>query len=342
MGLGTAIEHAVSDHKSGVTIPSGVRLSAANVAKRESRRDYESYLDVQPGQPRKELVLNEDIEALVDQFNLSFGSRYSDLKQDVNWSNFANRGVKKEECGASKLAAVWPLLSKWVDSLTTVSEGGDRSPIFEPPDVDDSSFIDLDMGDSDDSDGEGGVLGANDGDDGDDGGAGGGGQVVNDDGGSWAVRAASAWMKTHKCNITDPGLLEDRRAEIETLFQRASRRRNLFEKRAKEAKQLEAEERRIAEEAVAEFEVREAAAEIVQHEVEEIRGKWVDDDGETHYRIKWLNFHSSRNTWEKIENLAGSEMLITKFEEKFKSVRAPVVSIHQFTQTGRKRRKKRK
>ena len=206
-----------------------------------------------------------------------------------------------------------------------MSEGGDKPPIFEPPDVDNSSYIDLDMRDSDDCGNGDGVLGAEDGDDGNDGGSGGEGQVVNADGGSWAVRAASAWMETHRRNITDLGLLEDRRAEIVTVSQRASRRRNLFEKRAKEAKQLEAKEQRIVEEVVAEFKVRETAAEIVEHKVEEIRGKWVDDDGETQYRIKWLNFHSSRNTLEKIKNLAGSETLVTKFEEKFKSVRAPVV-----------------
>ena len=77
MGLGRAIEHAVSDHKSEVSIPTSKRLSAANIAviaKRESRLDYEEYLDLDLGKPRKELVLSEDIEALIDQFNLSFGS----------------------------------------------------------------------------------------------------------------------------------------------------------------------------------------------------------------------------------------------------------------------------
>ena len=114
----------------------------------------------------------------------------------------------------------------------------------------------------------------------------------------------------------------------------------MFEKRAAEAKQFEREEQLRAEESVAEFEAREAAAASVDHEVEEIRGKRVEDDGGTHYRIKWLNFHSSRNTWERIENLAGSEMRITKFEEKFKSKKSAIVSIHQYTQTGHKRRKK--
>ena len=43
-----------------------------------------------------------------------------------------------------------------------------------------------------------------------------------------------------------------------------------------------------------------------------------------------------------IENLARSEMLITKFGEKFKSKKSAIVSIHQYTSTGRAKRRKKK
>ena len=64
------------------------------------------------------------------------------------------------------------------------ADGEEASPFWGGADVDDSSFIDLDMGGSNDSDDEDGVLRADDGGDGDDGGGGGGGQVVNHGGGS--------------------------------------------------------------------------------------------------------------------------------------------------------------
>ena len=88
-------------------------------------------------------------------------------------------------------------------------------------------------------------------------------------------------------------------------------------------------------------EEREAAAAQVHHEVQAILMKRVVE-GVVMYRVSWLNYDSSHNSWEPVPNLMGSEMLIAAFEEKIKTIKNPRVSIDQYTQTGRKRKRRKK
>ena len=378
----TSFEHSVKAHKQPVVVPANARMSAVNVAmtaKRESVRDYDKYLGLEPPRPGNAIVLDEDIKLLIETLNLCFGSRYSQLKSVQTWSNFANRDVVRADCGATKLGDVWAGVPKWVESLTTTSSDRPEPSIFEPPDVDDrrsliwtwmtvaattmlcwvqmlgmtvtttmvATIVVVRAGACclcvwygcdvcDVAEGSGGD-GSNDGDRGGSGGgdAGGGGDA-------WSRRAANQWMKTYPCGTNDKEKITERRRELVVLFGRSSRGRNLAAKRSREALERERAEEEAAIASVARAEAQELIAAQIDWEVEEIRGKWVDDGGAAHYRVKWLNHPSSKNSWEKARNLQGSEMLITKFEEKFKSVKNPVVSIHQYTQTGRKKRRRKK
>ena len=143
IGLEAAIEHEVRATKAATQIPSDDRLSSVNVAmtaKREIEHDYDKYYDVPERADKKQMVLDEDITALIEIFNFSFGSSYSDIVKKESWSKFAHRGVVKADCGAAKLGGVWAGIPNWVSSLTTSC--GDRAPlIFEPPDVEDPNFI---------------------------------------------------------------------------------------------------------------------------------------------------------------------------------------------------------
>lgn len=160
IGLEAAIEHSVLSHKSAVSRVSNHRLSAVNVAltaKRELKHNFESYLQLPPRKHSKQMVLDEDIQVLIDALNASFGSKFADLREQQQWSKFAMKGVKKVECGAQRLEEVWGGIPDWVESLTT-SCGGHQPLIFEPPDVDDPTFIDLTLdsdSDSDSGDGNG-------------------------------------------------------------------------------------------------------------------------------------------------------------------------------------------
>ena len=90
-------------------------------------------------------------------------------------------------------------------------------------------------------------------------------------------------------------------------------------------------------------EEREAAAAQVHHEVQAILMKIKRVvDGVVMYRVSWLNYDSSHNSCEPVPNLMGSEMLIAAFEEKIKTIKNPRVSIDQYTQTGRKRKRRKK
>ena len=62
---------------------------------------------------------DEDIEALVDVLNISFGNKFECLQRKQQWSKFAMKGVVKGECGAQRLDDVWSGLLDWVKSLTT-------------------------------------------------------------------------------------------------------------------------------------------------------------------------------------------------------------------------------
>ena len=156
IGLEAAIEHEVRATKAATQIPSDHRLSAANVAmtaKREIEHDYDNYYDVPERADKQQMVLDEDVTALVEIFNFSFGSAYNDIVKKESWSKFAHRGVVKADCGAAKLDGVWAGIHDWVSSLTTSC--GKRGPlIFEPPDVEDPNLIveaageDSDGGDS--------------------------------------------------------------------------------------------------------------------------------------------------------------------------------------------------
>ena len=103
----------VSDH----------RLSAANVAmtaKREVKHMYNSYLDVPARAHSKQMVLDEDVQVLVEQFELCFGTTFDQLKSNSPpWSKFANRGVTKGDCGAQKIKQVWAGIPGWVKNMTT-------------------------------------------------------------------------------------------------------------------------------------------------------------------------------------------------------------------------------
>eukprot|EP00658_Telonema_sp_P-2_P038773 TRINITY_DN27756_c0_g2_i1.p1 TRINITY_DN27756_c0_g2~~TRINITY_DN27756_c0_g2_i1.p1 ORF type:complete len:192 (-),score=32.00 TRINITY_DN27756_c0_g2_i1:107-682(-) len=83
IGKEAAIEHSVREHKSAVGVVSEHRLSAVNVAMtalRENALNYHEYLGIPPRKSPKQMVLDEDVEALVDQFNLSFGTTFNQLK----------------------------------------------------------------------------------------------------------------------------------------------------------------------------------------------------------------------------------------------------------------------
>ena len=128
---------------------------------------------------------------------------------------------------------------------------------------------------------------------------------------------------------------------------RTKRQRNLFEKRAELELAAQKRDEEDATAVVARAEEREAAAAQVHHayEVQAIRTNRLMKrvvEGVVMYRVSWLNYDSSHNSWEPVLNLMGSEMLIAAFEEKIKTITNPRVSIDQYTQTGRKRKRRKK
>jgi hypothetical protein len=326
IGKEAVIEHSVRQHKSAVGVVSEHRLSAANVAMtavRENAESYHSYLGVPPRHSAKQMVLDEDIEALVEQLGQSFGTTFQQLKSPQVWSEFAMVGVVKKNCGAAQLEKVWDGIPAWVNSMTTSCDN--QAPlIFEPPDIDNPDFIDLTLDediDADDNtldgDGSNPLVGESDG---------------------WVKKAAVAWIKKHGGNSND----QTRVDQVEGMLQHSSRRRHLFEKRAAEEQRLERLEEAASELASIEAAERRAAAGEVEWEVEAIRGKRKLASGAVEYYVKWLNFEVKDNSWEPVESLKGSAMLIAAFEDKFKSKKTPTVSVgvtvHQYTQGGKKRR----
>jgi hypothetical protein len=212
---------------------------------------------------------------------------------------------------------VWARIPDWVQGLTTTSEEQPIPLIFEPPDVTDMEFYDL-TADSDDEQESGGAGGES------------GADGVREL--SWSRRAAEQWMKTHDTSDKNKS---ERLEQLTKIFERSTRRQNLFDKRCEEAAATEA--RAQAEQEQREQEEEEAANKT--YEVEAICGKRVDD-GVTFYRVQWRGFAAKHNTWEPVSNLIGSEMLIMAFEEKFKSCKRPRVNADDYTQTGRKRKKR--
>jgi hypothetical protein len=319
IGKEAAIEHSVRAHKSAMRVVSEHRLSAVNVAMtalRENASAFHSYLDVPDRKPSKQTVLDEDIEALVEQFGLSFGTTFQQLKSPEVWSDFAMLGVVKSKCGASHIQNVWAGIPAWVQRLTTSCDG-QPAPMFEPADVEGPEYIDLNS-DDDDDDGDDGDAGGSDGDD------------------PWVKKAAVAWIKKHGGKADDPIRLE----QVKGMLGHSSRRKHLFQKRAAEEHRIERQDHEASELAAVEAAERRAAAGEVEWDVEAIKGRRVVE-GEVEYRVKWLNYDEAENSWEPAEGLKGSEMLIAAFEEKFKSKKTPtgsvVVRVDQYTQGGKKR-----
>lgn len=127
----------------------------------------------------------------------------------------------------------------------------------------------------------------------------------------------------------------------EKILERATRRETLANRAAVRGAEAEAVAVAVAAQAKIEAEIEAAAAAEVEHQVEAIWGKKVEE-GVTYYRVKWWGYSSDDNSWEPVSNLASCEMLIAKFEEKSKSVKNPRVSITQYTQTGRPKKKSRR
>jgi hypothetical protein len=194
------------------------------------------------------------------------------------------------------------------------SVDGQEPLLFEPPDVHDPNFIDLTVDMDSDDDNDGAPL------------------PNSSDGSSWAKTFAQMWAKTH-----DGG--EEEVERYEKILERASRRETLADRAVVRGAEAEAVATAAAAEAEIQAEIQAAAAAEVDYQVEAIWGKKVEE-GVTYYRVKWWGYSSDQNSWEPVSNLAGSEMLIARFEEKSKSVKNPRVSITQYTQTGRSRRKK--
>ena len=141
-GKETAIGHSGRDHKGATVVVSDHRLSAANVAmtaKREVTHMFNSYLGVPARAHSKQMVLDEDVQVLVEQFELCFGTTFDQLNsKSPPWSMFANRGATKGDCGAQKIKQVWAGTPGWVKNMTTscYDNSGQQVPlIFEPPDV---------------------------------------------------------------------------------------------------------------------------------------------------------------------------------------------------------------
>ena len=156
---------------------------------------------------------------------------------------------------------------------------------------------------------------------------------------AWHKVAARAWLKRNGGDKCTEEQKKARLQQIEATLQRSTRRRHVFERavateESAAAAQAEAEQARVARE-----EEREAAAAQVEHQVEGILGKRVEG-GANQYRVKWLNYSSTHNSWEPASHLSGSEMLIAKFEEKYKTIKHAQVYASQYTATGRLRRKK--
>lgn len=324
-GLEAAIEKAVRETKSGVSIPSSHRLSAVNVAMtamRENRAAYEQYIGVSSHRKRSAVNVEEDIQLLVDQFNLAFGTTWDEVTSTTNWSKFANLGVKKKECGGYLINQVWHGIPNWLHNLTVSTVEQPIPLIFEPPDVDDCEFYDLENANDDDA-------------------------CLHDDGldevasvpgeGSWAQRAAAQWMRTHDSDSKKHD--EDRLEQLIKIFERSSRRQNLYEKKCREAAEADAAEAAVAIAVVQSNEEHEL--DVIEHEdeVQGIVGKRVEHDV-TYYRIRWRGYGHKSDTYEPVSQLSGCEMLITAFEEKFKTCKRPNVSVDDYTPTGRKRKKK--
>jgi hypothetical protein len=320
-GLDTAVEHGVRTTKASVQRVSTHRLdtvSIAQTAARECKAQYEVYIGTAGAHRKRRLIdVSEDIKMLVDQFNLSFGTTWTEVTAPKTWSKFANRGVNKADCGGTRIDQIWAGIPAWIEKMTVATDQAPIPALFDPPDVDDVDFYDLtaesDDDDDDDSSGPDGARGAPD---------------------SWAKRAAAQWMRTHDKKHGG----KEREEQLEAIFERSLRRENLHEKAsvaaaaAEEAAELEEVEATIR------AEERAAAAAEKDWEVEGLVGRRVDD-GVVYYRVKWLDHDGDKNTWEPIKNLKGSEMLITKFEEKFKTCKYPRVYASQYTTTGRKRKR---
>jgi hypothetical protein len=233
MGLDCAVEHGVRTSKAGVHRVTNERLDAVSVARtacRESKARYEEYVGASRVHTERRLVnVAEDVQLLVDQFNLSFGTTWDELAAPKTWSKFANRGIHKPDCGGTLIGTVWAGIPDWVEKMTVTTDEQPIPALFEPPDVDDQEFYEVEDsmsgGDDDDDDAAGT-------DDADPGAA----------AGSWAKRAAAQWMRTH--DKRDGG--DERQQQLETIFARSQRREKLHEKAcaaaaAEEAAAAEAE-----------------------------------------------------------------------------------------------------
>ena len=75
-------------------------------AMREITSNHHAYLGVTPRKHSKQMVLDEDIEALVEQLGMSFGTTFEVLKSPQVWSTFANLGVVKGKCGGTHIEGV--------------------------------------------------------------------------------------------------------------------------------------------------------------------------------------------------------------------------------------------
>jgi hypothetical protein len=58
-------------------------------------------------------------------------------------------------------------------------------------------------------------------------------------------------------------------------------------------------------------------------------------NGAMEYRVQWLNFASSANTWEPVGNLTGCAVLMAAYEAQINKVKMPKGTIDQITNTGR-------
>ena len=98
-------------------------------------------------------VVIEDINALVEQFNLSFGSTWTLLQARQRYSNFSLSGVEKARCGTQLVSEVWGGLDAWIKSMIVTSDNK-PPPLLEPSDMP-QLVVDVDAEVSDDdSDGD--------------------------------------------------------------------------------------------------------------------------------------------------------------------------------------------
>ena len=282
----------VLDTKFAVGRPSLVRLDNVSMGKtavKEVHHVFNDYLQNSPRNPKDyEESVWEDVDFLVEQFNETIGSTWSEVRQPRTANRFSGRGMTSATSGAAKMKEVHEEMPGWLEYLKSTNI------IFDEPDIervvaDHNVVIEL----AEDLEPEP--------------------APAEDVGPPIASNSARKWCDGH-----DPRNGETKEEQLDqagSLMSRGlSRHQLLWEKKQEElAIQAVAKEAHEVQQAV-----RAVARSERQHKVEMILNKRVID-GHVQYRVKWEGHSSACNTWEPVDNLVGARAAVALYEKKHKN-----------------------